>query len=105
EACRVVEAFRDRGQVLNGVNSLVKSAATHRITVRHLDRVGVLASVLSVLREAGINVQEMENLIFPGGAAIARVQVSTPPTDDAVARLMALDHVLDVSLVALEASG
>jgi D-3-phosphoglycerate dehydrogenase / 2-oxoglutarate reductase len=105
EACRIVEAFRGQGEVLNGVNSLVRSAATHRVTVRHLDRVGVLASVLSVLREAGINVQEMENLIFPGGAAIARIQVSSGPGDEAVHRLMALDHVLDVSVVALEGVG
>lgn len=101
EACRIVETFRDRGQVLNCVNTLVRSAATHRVTVRHLDRVGVLASVLSVLREAGINVQEMENVIFPGGAAIARIQVSSGPDEQAVQRLMASEHVLDVSVVAL----
>ena len=33
---------------------------------------GVLASVFGTLREAKINVQEMENVVFPGGAAIAR---------------------------------
>lgn len=101
EACRIVEAFRDEGRVLNGVNSLVRSAATHRVTVRHLDQVGVLASVLGVLREARINVQEMENVIFPGGAAIARVQVSSGPDAAAVERLMALPQVLDVSVVAM----
>jgi D-3-phosphoglycerate dehydrogenase len=87
--------------VLNGVNSLVRSAATHRVTVRHLDQVGVLASVLGVLREAGINVQEMENVIFPGGAAIARIQVSSGPDPVAVDRLNELPQVLDVSVVAV----
>jgi D-3-phosphoglycerate dehydrogenase len=101
EACRIIEAFRDQGRVLNGVNSLVRSAATHRVTVRHLDQVGVLASVLGVLREASINVQEMENVIFPGGAAIARIQVSSGPGDVAIERLGGLPHVLDVSVVAL----
>lgn len=101
EACRIVETFRDQGKVLNGVNSLIRSAATHRVTVRHLDQVGVLASVLGVLREAQINVQEMENVIFPGGAAIARIQVSSSPDPLAVERLNQLPHVLDVSVVAV----
>ncbi len=101
ETCRIVEAFRDEGRVLNGVNSVVRSAATHRITVRHLDRVGVLASVFGALREAKINVQEMENVVFPGGAAIARIQVSSSPAEDILARLGALEHVLDVSVVPL----
>ncbi|MEQ1502116.1 MAG: 3-phosphoglycerate dehydrogenase family protein [Myxococcota bacterium] len=101
EACRIVEAFRDQGRVLNGVNSLVRSQATHRVTVRHHDQVGVLASVLGVLREAQINVQEMENVIFPGGAAIARIQVSSAPDASATERLNQLAQVLDVSVVAL----
>jgi D-3-phosphoglycerate dehydrogenase / 2-oxoglutarate reductase len=101
EACRIVETFRDHGRVLNGVNSLVRSAATHRVTVRHLDQVGVLASVLGVLREAAINVQEMENVIFPGGAAIARIQVSTGPDAPTIERLNQLPQVLDVSVVAV----
>jgi hypothetical protein len=56
---------------------------------------------LGVLREASINVQEMENVIFPGGAAIARIQVSSGPGDVAIERLGGLPHVLDVSVVAL----
>ena len=37
--------------------------------IRHYNRVGVLASVLDALREAGINVEDMENNIFNGSAA------------------------------------
>lgn len=102
EVCRIVEAFRGRGQVLNGVNSLVRSAATHRVTVRHQDRVGVLASVLGLLREADLNVQEMENIIFPGGAAIARIQVASAPSAATVDRLGAMPEILDVSVVELK---
>ena len=53
------------------------------------------------MREAEINVQEMENVIFPGGAAIARVQVSRAPDDALLRKLAALEHVLAVSVVAL----
>jgi len=101
ETCRIIERFRDHGEVPNCVNLLVRSAATHRITVRHLDRVGVLAAVLDLMREAEINVQEMENVIFPDGAAIARVQVSRSPDDALLRRLAALEHVLAVSVVSL----
>jgi D-3-phosphoglycerate dehydrogenase len=101
EVCRIIETFRAEGRVLNGVNSLVRSAATHRVTVRHRDEVGVLAAVLGVLREGNINVQEMENVVFPGGAAIARIQIATPPEASEVARLEAIPQVLHVSVVAL----
>ncbi len=101
EVCRIVEGFRNEGRVLHRVNAIVRSAATHRVVIRHLDRVGVLAGVLDQLRQASINVQEMENLVFPGGAAIARVQVSSEPPEAVVERLLAVDHVLDVSVVAI----
>lgn len=101
EVCRIIEVFRDQGRVINAVNSLVRSAATHRVVVRHRDEVGVLAAVLGVLREGNINVQEMENIIFPGGAAIARIQVSSAPMEAELSRLSALGSVLDVSVVAL----
>lgn len=101
EVCSIIETFRDHGRVRNVVNALVRSAATHRVTVRHRDEVGVLAAVLGVLREGNINVQEMENVVFPGGAAIARIFVSMAPAASELERLTALGAVLDVSVVAL----
>lgn len=103
EACRIIEAFAARGTVdeHNAVNLSKKTAATHRLDVRHLDRVGVLANVFGLLREASINVQDMQNVIFPDGAAIARIQVASEPSADTLARLGGLDHVLGVSAVAL----
>lgn len=99
EVCRIVEGFRDVGRVYNCVNTLVRSTADHRVVVRHRDRVGVLAAILDVLRIQHINVQEMENLVFPGGAAIARIQVAGTPADDLGERLGAVDHVLHASIV------
>jgi D-3-phosphoglycerate dehydrogenase / 2-oxoglutarate reductase len=56
--------------------------------VRHADRVGVLASVLGVLREAGINVQEMQNVVFDGAAAAcARIAVAPEPNADIVRKI------------------
>jgi len=102
EACRVIERFRDDGRVENCVNRLIRSSAEHRVIVRHRDQVGVLASVLGALSRAGLNVQEMENLIFPGGAAIARIQVSGGPPDDLADTVAALSHVIHASILPIQ---
>lgn len=101
EVCRIAEAFRELGQAPNVVNAIDHSAATHRLVIRHLDRVGVLARVLDPMSKAGLNVQEMENLVFPGGAAIARIQVSSEPGPDLCEALERLDDVLHVSVTPL----
>lgn len=101
EVCRIVEAFRDEGQVINGINKVITSSASHRLVVRHLDQVGVLARILEPLSQSGINVQEMENIVFPAGAAIARIQISAEPQPALMEQLSALEAVLHVSVVAL----
>ena len=74
ETTRIVKSFKETGRVPNVVNLAVRSPASHLLVVRHRDRVGVLAHVLTLLKEAHINVQEMENVIFEGAeAAIARI--------------------------------
>ncbi|WP_242344449.1 3-phosphoglycerate dehydrogenase family protein [Anaeromyxobacter terrae] len=64
EAVRIVEAFVKSGEVPNCVNVARKTPARARLVVRHLDKVGVLANVLGAIREAGINVEEVQNTIF-----------------------------------------
>ncbi|MDT0632993.1 3-phosphoglycerate dehydrogenase family protein [Rubrivirga sp. S365] len=102
EAARVVLAYAETGRVPNSVNLADQTAATHLLTVRHLDRVGVLAGVLAVVREAGWNVQEMENLVFTGGgAAVARVRFDGAPSDEALARIREVEHVLNATVIAV----
>jgi D-3-phosphoglycerate dehydrogenase len=64
ETVRIVEAFVGTGQVPNCVNVARKTPARARLVVRHYDKVGVLANVLGLIREAGINVEEVQNTIF-----------------------------------------
>lgn len=85
EVVRIVDAFRSGRTIPNCVNLARRTQATHVLVVRHADRVGVLATVLGVLRQAGINVQEMQNTIFDGArAAVARIHVVGEPTAEAV---------------------
>ena len=70
------------------------------LSIRHLDRVGVLAKVLGELRAAGINVQQMRNKLFEGGqAAVATINVTPDPPSTVVDSLRAIDEVINVAIV------
>ena len=62
----IVDAFA-AGDARNCVNLAPRGLGSATLTVRHLDKVGVLARVLELLREAGLNVEHMQNRIFAGG--------------------------------------
>lgn len=66
----------EKGQPRNVVNLAAPLPVGSILTVRHYDRVGVLSAVLNTLKEAGLNVHEMQNLVFAGaGAAVASIHV------------------------------
>jgi D-3-phosphoglycerate dehydrogenase / 2-oxoglutarate reductase len=80
ETVRIVREYSQTGRVPNVVNLARKSPATHLLVVHHFDRIGVLATVFSHLKHAGINVQETENVVFDGAAAaVARVHLDQAP--------------------------
>jgi len=88
EVVRIVAAFKSAGDVPNAVNLCERSPARWLLTVRHRDRVGVLAHVFGTLREAGINVQRTENVVFEGAeAASARIQLDSEPARGVLARI------------------
>jgi D-3-phosphoglycerate dehydrogenase len=103
ETVRILREYRDTGRVPTAVNLARATPATHLLTVRHLDRVGVLAHVLNGLRAAGVNVQEMENVIFDGAhAALARIHLDRAvekPTLDTIQA--ANGDILELRLIAL----
>ncbi|MBX3271407.1 MAG: hydroxyacid dehydrogenase [Sandaracinaceae bacterium] len=99
EVVRIVDAYARGALIPNCVNLADRTEATHVLVVRHADRVGVLAGVLAILREAGMNVQEMQNILFSGGdAAIARIGVIGEPSPEALALIQRAAHVFDASV-------
>jgi D-3-phosphoglycerate dehydrogenase len=81
ETVRIVREFKETGNVPNVVNLARQTPATHRLVVRHLDRPGVLATVLDAIKSEHINVQEMENIVFEGAeAAVARINLDRAPS-------------------------
>lgn len=85
------------GSPIDCVNLRWEPSGTCAITIRHLDRVGVLAKVFAVLRANGLNVQQMQNQVFQGGeAAVANMNISDQPSDTAVQSLLDIDEVFNV---------
>ena len=101
ETVRIIETFRETGEVPNAVNLAQRTPATHRLVVRHLDRPGVLAAVLDTLRAAQINVQEMENVIFDGAeAAVAHINLDKAPLPDVLERCRAENaNIIELTLL------
>ena len=64
---------------------------------------GVLAAVFDRLKEAGINVQETENIVFDGAkAAVARIHLSeTPPESVLEAIRGSTSDIIELNLVLL----
>jgi D-3-phosphoglycerate dehydrogenase len=88
ETVRIIQSFKETGIVPNVVNLAQRTPATHTLVVRHQDRPGVLAHVLDAIRNANINVQEMENIIFEGSeAAVARINLEAAPPAETLERL------------------
>ncbi len=103
ETVRIVSEFKLTGTVPNVVNVKRAEVATHVLIVRHIDKPGVLADVLSVLKSEGISVQEMENVILAGAkAAIAQISVDKALSPDAMFRIKGNDNVFDASVFAIE---
>jgi D-3-phosphoglycerate dehydrogenase len=100
----IVDAFTG-GEARHCVNLDPDHLGSIALTVRHLDRVGVLAQVLDVLSTAHLNVQHMVNRVFRGGeAAVAFIDVEGQASEELLATLRAIPHVLGVSVVRLDES-
>jgi D-3-phosphoglycerate dehydrogenase len=103
ETVRIVESFLRTGRVPNCVNVARRTPARARLVVRHLDKVGVLANVLGLIREAGINVEEVQNTVFEEAqAASCSIDLDEKPTAEVLERIRSRnDEILFVDLVDL----
>ena len=104
EVLRIVQEYAERGGVPNCVNRLAKSTATHVLAVRHQNRPGVLAHVFRELADRGVNVEEVENIIYHGAkATLARVHLSSRPDDAALAAIRdGNSDIISVDLTAID---
>jgi D-3-phosphoglycerate dehydrogenase len=103
ETVRIVREFKETGKVPNVINLARQTPATHRLVVRHLDRPGVLATVLEAIKGEHINVQEMENIVFEGAeAAVARINLDNAPSRELLDGLQAGNpNIIELDLLEL----
>ena len=102
ETARIIRAFMTEETVPNVVNICAASPARYAIVVRMLDKVGVLANTLNVLKRHGINVEEVSNTVFDGAlATCTKLRVSGRPSDACVKEIGAFEEILHVDVVSL----
>ena len=98
EAVRVIRVHLESGNTPNCIN-LASGTGAATLTIRHFNRPGVLATICDLLSQGGLNVEDMENVIYLGGAAAsARIRVSEVPEDDLVQALTAGPNILSVDV-------
>lgn len=104
EAVRILQTYTETGRVENWVNRLRKTPAKYQLIVRHYDKPGVLAAVLTELKNDDVNAEEIENRIFNGAkAACCTIQLDTKPSDETLQRISSLEgQVIHAQLVDIE---
>lgn len=99
EAVRVVKEFIQNGTPPNVVNVRTAKGVGSTLVIRHYNRVGVLARVLELLRDEGINIEEMRNLIFSHAeAASCSITVDKIPSAAVLAQLGKSPDIIEITV-------
>lgn len=102
ETVNIVNHYLHSGIIDHWVNRAKPSDAKYQLVVKHYDEPGVLASILDIIREGNINVEEIENVIFEGGvAACCTMRLMKPASSEMLKQMNENSHVLSVSHVAI----
>jgi len=102
ETVRIIKDYVSSGIIAHWVNRTKITDAHHQLVVKHYDRPGVLASILSVIREGSINIEEIENIIFDGGVvACCTMKLKSPVTAEMLKKMNENKNVLSVSHVSI----
>lgn len=102
EAVNIIIDFINSGVIAHWVNRAKKTDAHYQLVVKHFDKPGVLASIMDVLRQGDINIEEVENIIFDGGiVATCTMKLKESATDDMLSSIRNNPNVITVSHTAI----
>jgi D-3-phosphoglycerate dehydrogenase len=102
ETVRIIKDYLTSGVIAHWVNRAKITDAKYQLIVKHYDKPGVLASVLNIIREANINIEEIENVIFEGGVvACCTMKLKDPLPQDLLNQIKNNENVLSISHVAI----
>ncbi len=102
ETVRIIKDYTTSGLIAHWINRAKITDAKYQLVVKHFDKPGVLASILDVIREGNINIEEIENVIFQGGvAASCTMKLKSPVSAEKLKTMQENPDVLSISHVAL----
>ncbi|MBW7888401.1 MAG: NAD(P)-binding domain-containing protein [Bacteroidetes bacterium] len=103
EVTAIVKDYKEKGIIRNWVNKAKTTAAKFQLVVRHFDKPGVLANVFQDIRTEGINIQDVENVIFDGAkTAVCSMKLESKPSEKILAAISARsEEVIQAQLVEL----
>lgn len=101
DAVDIVRGYLQEGFVRNWLNRCEQTEAPWQLVVRHFDKPGVIANVMSELKQAHINAQELTNVIFDGKkTACCTIQIDTKPSDEILKSIRTRqDEVISATLI------
>lgn len=102
ETVKIILDYISSGVIDHWVNRARITDSHSQLVVKHYDKPGVLASIMDVLRQGSINIEEVENIIFDGGlVACCTMKLKTPATDEMLKAIRNNPNVLTTSHTAL----
>lgn len=101
DAVDIVRGYKTTGKVRNWLNRCEHTDAPWQLVVRHYDKPGVIANVMNELKEADINAQELENVIFDGNVtACCTIQLDAEPSNTIMKSIRTRqDEVISATLI------
>ncbi|MDX1590529.1 MAG: phosphoglycerate dehydrogenase [Balneolaceae bacterium] len=101
DAVDIIRGYVKRGKVRNWLNRCEHTEAPWQLVVRHYDKPGVIANVMNELKQADINAEELENVIFEGmKTACCTIQLSSEPSKDILKNIRTRqDEVISATLI------
>jgi D-3-phosphoglycerate dehydrogenase len=103
ETVNIILRYIHSGIIDHWVNRAKVTDAHYQLIVKHYDKPGVLASILDVLRQGNINIEEVENIIFDGGlVACCTLKLQTSATGDMLEAIRNNPNVISYSHVSLD---
>ncbi len=99
-ALHILSTFLQEGVVIDCVNLRPEAPVPCHLSIRHYNKVGVLAQIMNLLSKAGINIETMSNTIFRGGhTAIVQMQINRTPSDEILQEIESMtDMIIQASI-------
>ena len=100
DAVDIIRGYVLEGKVRNWLNRCEHTEAPWQLVVRHFDKPGVIANVMTELKDAKINAQELENVIFEGKkTACCTIQLDAEPSKETLQNIRTRqDEVISATL-------